>query len=109
MKKIKTALITGGGGLLGPQHAIALAKINFRVILIDLNKSKLLISKKKIEQEVLLADVRIFVCDITNEKKLKSLNNELEKKDISIDVLINNAAMNPKMNKYSAGGRAPHS
>ena len=74
MKKIKTALITGGGGLLGPQHAIALAKINFRVILIDLNKSKLLISKKKIEQEVLLADVRIFICDITNEKKLKSLN-----------------------------------
>jgi len=80
MKKIKTALITGGGGLLGPQHAIALAKINFRVILIDLNKPKLLISKKKIEQEVLLADVRIFVCDITNEKKLKSLNNELKKK-----------------------------
>ena len=103
MKKIKTALITGGGGLLGPQHAIALAKINFRVILIDINKSKLLISKKKIEKEDQLADVRIFVCDITNEKKLKSLNNELKKKDIFVDVLINNAAMNPKMKKINTG------
>lgn len=103
MKKIKTALITGGAGLLGPQHAIALAKINFRIILIDLNKSKLLISQKKIQSEVPGSDIRIFVCDITNEKELIKLNNKLKKINIFVDVLINNAAMNPKMKKITSG------
>ncbi len=34
----KYALITGASGLLGPEHAAALAEIGFNLILIDIKK-----------------------------------------------------------------------
>ena len=37
----KTALITGGGGFLGSEHAIALARNGARIILIDIDKNGL--------------------------------------------------------------------
>ena len=36
----KYALITGAAGLLGPQHAEALAEIDFHLVLIDIEKNK---------------------------------------------------------------------
>ena len=36
----KTALITGGGGLLGPKHAEALAEFGCKVVLADWHKEK---------------------------------------------------------------------
>ena len=35
----KYALITGAAGLLGPQHAEALAEIDFHLVLIDIEKN----------------------------------------------------------------------
>ena len=37
----KTALITGGGGLLGVQHAIALLEVGATVVLTDIDVEKL--------------------------------------------------------------------
>ena len=37
----KTALITGGAGLLGLEHAAALLEINAEVVLTDLNENAL--------------------------------------------------------------------
>ena len=37
----KNALITGGGGLLGPQHGIALAKWGAEVVLVDIDEKGL--------------------------------------------------------------------
>ena len=37
----KYALITGASGLLGPEHAAALAEIGFNLILIDIKKKEL--------------------------------------------------------------------
>ena len=45
----KTALITGGAGLLGIQHALALLEINCRVIITDISKENLV----KAELEIL--------------------------------------------------------
>ena len=51
MYKNKNALITGGGGLLGPEHAIALSDLGFNIVLLDidpvnLNKKCKLLKKK---------------------------------------------------------------
>ena len=40
MFKNKFALITGAGGLLGVQHAGALAEIGFNIVLLDIKKKE---------------------------------------------------------------------
>lgn len=99
MKK-RTALITGGGGLLGPQHGIALALESIDIVLVDKKATKLKRAKKIILNECPHSTVHVFSCDITKEKNLIKLKKKLKHKKIFIDILINNAAMNPKMNKY---------
>ena len=47
----KTALITGAAGLLGPHHSAALAEIGFNLVLIDLNKKKLDIVCKELNNK----------------------------------------------------------
>ena len=89
----KNILITGGGGLLGIQHAIALGSQNANVYLLDKDSSKL--SKAN---EILKAynDFQVFpiLCDVTNEGEVKQAFNKLIKSDVFIDTLINNASLN---------------
>ena len=100
--KNKTTLITGGGGLLGPEHAIILSKYNSKIILIDIDKKKLVDSKNKILKSNPNAKVTNYIIDITNEKEIFSLDRKLNKKGQKIDILINNAAIDPKMNNLNS-------
>jgi NAD(P)-dependent dehydrogenase (short-subunit alcohol dehydrogenase family) len=101
MYKNKNALITGGGGLLGPEHAVALSEVGFNIVLLDIDsvnldkKYKLLKKKIKNKRKILS-----YVCDISNEKEVKKVSSDLLKKKVFIDVLVNNAEINPKMNKF---------
>ncbi len=95
----KFALITGAGGLLGPEHASALAEIGFNLILLDVNKKKLNQKTKVLKKNFPNIEIYSFSCDITSEPKIKKLSHLLKKKKFSIDVLINNADVNPKMDK----------
>ena len=47
----KNALITGAAGLLGPQHALALNELGFNIILIDIDKRKLLLTYNKLKKK----------------------------------------------------------
>lgn len=97
----KCALITGGGGLLGPEHGIALAKCGASVVLVDINKDFLESAKKRILKEVSDAKVVVAQTDITDEDNLVKLNNDLLKDNLQIDILVNNASINPKMDSKS--------
>ena len=66
--KNKNALITGGGGLLGSEHAIALAKWGCNIILIDIDEVGLENARKRIIDEIPEALVKTAVIDITLEK-----------------------------------------
>jgi len=91
----KTAFITGGGGLLGPKHAEAIIECGGKVILCDVaeDATKSIVEKlnKKYNKECALY-VYGNVCDKQSiERAIKDIN--------KIDILINNAAKDPKIKK----------
>ena len=96
--KDKFCIITGAGGLLGFQHSLALARINIGLVLVDINSSKIENCKKKILKQFPSAKVINYVCDISNEREVILLKKKILKKNIIIEILINNAAVNPTMN-----------
>ena len=98
----KIALITGAGGLLGPRHGLALSEVGAKLILIDINKDGLIKAEKLIKSKNKNAMIEKFVVDITKLREIKNLKNSLMKKSIIVDVLINNAAINPKMQKINS-------
>jgi NAD(P)-dependent dehydrogenase (short-subunit alcohol dehydrogenase family) len=79
-------LITGSAGFLGSIYADHLSKAN-NVFAVDIDFKKLNILKKKNNE------INIFRLDISNEKKVKSFFHKLKRKNIFINVLINNAAI----------------
>ncbi len=83
--KNKKIIITGGQGFLGQQFSAAFEKIGSKVIIIDTK-----IKKSKYD---------CYKCDITNENQMKVISKKILKKYKKIDVLINNAASNPQINK----------
>ena len=99
----KSAVITGAGGLLGPHHAIALSYAGAKVYLLDIDDHGLDNCKKKLLKENPNASVEIFNADITNLESIESLSNSLTNEGIFIDILINNAALNPTMKEVEEG------
>ena len=95
--KGKTAVITGAGGLLGPQHAIALSMAGAKVILIDINLKGLNEAKKKITKVNKKAVFELVKLDITDLDEVYNFEKEYSKSNAYIDILVNNAAVNPKM------------
>lgn len=95
--KGRTALITGAGGLLGPQHAIALTNAGAKVILVDINKKSLEKAKDKILKENIDAEMKLVELDITNLNDVYDYEKNYSKSNKYIDILLNNAAVNPKM------------
>ena len=90
--KNKNILITGAAGLLGVQFSITLLEAGANVIMTDVNTKSLINIKKKFKKKNLL----ILELDVTSEKSIKDTIVYLENKKIKIDVLINNACLNPK-------------
>lgn len=97
----KNALITGAAGLLGLEHSRALLEVGCGVVLTDLNLNEL--NKKK---ELLLSEfpnsyIATKVMDVTNFENILKIYNELAIEKIIIDILINNAAIDPKVTNDS--------
>lgn len=91
----KIALITGGGGLLGPKHAEAIIELGGKVILCDIDlisaSEKAEILNEKYDRDCAIA----YQMDVSNPL---SISNVVDKFD-RIDILINNAAKDPKIKK----------
>ncbi len=94
--KERPIVITGGAGLLGFKHAEAIAEMDGIPILIDINKEKLdeaVIQLKKSHNAV----VASYVCDITDKSQLEGVLASILKEYGHVDGLINNAAVDPKV------------
>jgi len=100
----KVALITGGGGLLGYYHADALLELGAVVVLLDVDKAKAARNVDKLTDKY-GSKVSFLVSDVTDEKIIKENSTYLLDKYGSIDILINNAAIDPKVTQTQLDSR----
>jgi len=91
--KDKKILITGGLGLIGRHFAKIVSKNNGCAILIDILEE----NRGKEEALKIGENVSYYFCDITSSKSIRNLISDLKKDFGLIDVLVNNAARNPKV------------
>ena len=96
----KGAVITGGAGLLGEKHAEAIAEFGGIPILLDIDEKASTIKASRISNEY-QADCEFILCDITDESQISSVRDSLLSKFGHIDILINNAAIDPKIKEDS--------
>jgi len=94
--KGKYAVITGGAGLLGKQHARALLDLECEVELWDIDENKLKMTAADLRSEFNDYSINCRVVDITNEKEIVEAVKDLVVQNCVIDILVNNAAINPK-------------
>ena len=93
------ALITGGAGLLGLQHASALLELNASVIITDISSNALSNVKKQLQVDFDEDKIFLKEMDVSCVDDIHSVANYLEELDIRLDILINNAAIDPKVTK----------
>ena len=100
--KGKVCVVTGGGGLIGMKHTEAILEGEGIPVLLDIASGGMDRVKKSVLEEY-GADrtVETFVTDITDRKALEKVRDALLSKYGHIDVLINNAANNPKVEEAS--------
>jgi NAD(P)-dependent dehydrogenase (short-subunit alcohol dehydrogenase family) len=93
----QVVVITGGAGLMGMKHAEAIAEIGGIPVLFDIDEK---ITKNKAEEIGNKYDVDCipFIGDVSNEDDIIKLKDNLINQFGRIDVLINNAALNPQVN-----------
>jgi len=92
----RVAVITGGAGLLGVMHAEAIAEVGGYPILADIDETLARREAKRI------ADKYGVVClgvktDITDKDEVQTLRDIVLQKFGRVDILINNAANDPKV------------
>jgi NAD(P)-dependent dehydrogenase (short-subunit alcohol dehydrogenase family) len=90
----KTAVITGGSGLLGIQHARALLQRNCSIEIWDVNLNQM--TKTKLLSEFPGKNIESQQIDVSSEIEIASAVSVFDSNKRKIDILINNAAINPK-------------
>jgi len=93
----KTAIITGGGGLLGKQHAHALLEIGANVILADINADAAEAQAMDLNSVGMQGKAFSQRMDVTNETQIREVLDAGKIQFGHIDILINNAAIDPKV------------
>lgn len=95
----KVAMITGASGLLGKEHAKALLEAGAKVVLTDISEKGLKVVKEQLNEQYKLDSIITEYMDVTNENNIKDTEEKLSEQGLRIDILVNNAAIDPKVNK----------
>lgn len=98
----KVALITGGGGLLGFQHAAAVFGCGGMPVLLDIDQAGLNRTEALLQAEFGKDIALSLECDITSLDAVLAARQEVLKRLGRIDILINNAARNPKVERSAS-------
>lgn len=95
----KVVVITGGAGLLGQKHAEAVIEGGGIPVLLDISNDALDNAKECLRRNYPEAQICAYQVDITNREALERVCDSLIGQYGHIDVLINNAANNPKVER----------
>lgn len=87
--KDRVAIVTGGAGLLGAEHAIALSAYGAKVILADFNLEKCQQAAAVLQNEG--TNATAMYCDVTSKQSWQQLVEQVLKQWGRLDILINNA------------------
>ena len=104
----RICIVTGGAGLLGLKHGEAILAGDGIPVLVGRSEDNLLNAKKELLEKFPDGNIEIFPADITKKELLVKLRDYLLDKYGHIDVLINNAANNPKVEKQSDNMKPIH-
>ena len=91
----KTVLITGGAGILGKQHARALADHGATVIVADINQKAAKEFCSSLNEEYSTEIAHAEYMDVLNKSSIEIVCDKYDR----IDILINNAAKDTKVEK----------
>jgi NAD(P)-dependent dehydrogenase (short-subunit alcohol dehydrogenase family) len=97
------ALITGAAGLLGKQHAIALLEAGANVVLTDTNLARLEKTKAELMNDYPDQTIVALVMDVTSPESIEKVNSSVKSDGMHVSILINNAAIDPKMKQGEVG------
>lgn len=92
----RVAVITGGAGLLGLKHAEAIAFAGGIPVLLDLPQANP-DEKARILSDAFRCESLGIAADISDEKSITDAQDQILGRFSKVDILINNAANNPKM------------
>ena len=92
----RVAIITGGSGLLGPRHAAAIARHGGIPVLVDLRPEAAERCAREIATKYGLPACALRA-DITDPDAVRGLLAEILSRYGRLDILVNNAANNPKV------------
>lgn len=96
----KVAIITGGGGLLGGQHAEAIAEAGGTPVLWDIRDQEIIQRSREVKNRFKVPCLAMPV-DITDPEEVENGLKQVLDTFHRIDILINNASNNPKMSEVS--------
>lgn len=85
----RTAIVTGGAGLLASEHAIALSSQGANVVLADFNEEKCIAAAQALQQQGV--KVAAKYCNVTVKESWQTLVEDVVNEYGAIDILINNA------------------
>lgn len=91
----KTAIITGGAGLLGRKHAEALMEYGANCVLVDLNEGAAVATAEQLSGEYGVRAIGLGN-NITDKTAVEEILTITLQEFSRVDILINNAANNPK-------------
>jgi NAD(P)-dependent dehydrogenase (short-subunit alcohol dehydrogenase family) len=95
----KVAIVTGGAGLLGSQHSIALAEIGATVIIADIDYDLACHAVDSITSCYPDYHISPLQLDVTSHTSVLEGLDYINSHYGSLDILINNAAIDPKVDK----------
>jgi NAD(P)-dependent dehydrogenase (short-subunit alcohol dehydrogenase family) len=93
----RTALVTGAGGLLGRQHVAALVEAGARVVVTDVRLAQAEAAIAAVRQNAPAAGLVAAALDVTALDSVRAAHDDLADRGIAIDILVNNAAIDPKV------------
>jgi len=101
----RTAIVTGGAGLLGRTYTSALLQAGAKVIIIDkkIHKNNTLkqIRKESSLDTKTLKNLKLIECDITNNTKVKTVFQKLGPFLKDLKIVVNNASLVKQVGKES--------
>lgn len=97
----KTALITGAAGLLGVEHASALLESGAMVVLTDIREAGLASARQSLSRNADSDQILTRVMDVSRPDAIRTVAEELAAFGQRVDILVNNAAIDPKVNGNS--------